>query len=132
MIDIDKLTNQISATINCAVKFGDEDVSPSEYPLVKIVPDNGLDLYRWTRRGMAVTINFTLKVIDSRENERNAFGIFFELMKCINDINFGEGLAIGDNESLDDPSAKGETEYTDSEFIISIPLQYKDIINKES
>ena len=132
MIDIDKLTNQISATINCSVKFGNEDVSPSEYPMVKIIPDNGVDTHRWTRAGMAITINFTLQVIDSRENERRVFDIFFKLMQCINDINFGEGLAIGDGDTLDDTSDTGATEYTENEFKISVPLQYKDIINKES
>ena len=132
MIDIEKLTNQISAVVKCPVKFGIEDTSPSEYPLIQIVPDNGIDMYRWTRRGMAVTINLTLHFIADRENEVSAFNLFYELMKCINDINFGEGLSIGDTDTLDDPSANGTTEYTENDFRIMIPLQYKDIINKET
>ncbi len=131
MIDIDKLTNQISATIDCSVKFGDEDVSPSEYPIIKLIPDNDIDFFVFTSKGMSITITFTLKIIVARENERQAFFIFYDLMKSINGIDPAIGLLTSDKRTLEDRSGLVSTEYTDNEYTLSIPLQYKDIINKE-
>lgn len=132
MINIDELTNKISAVVNCAVKFGNEDVSPNEYPLIQIIPDAGIDFLVFTRKGMSVTISFTLKITVSRENERHAFTLLYELLKNINDIDSAIGMVTSDKKTLEEISGTIETEYLDSEYSMSVPMQYKDRINKDN
>ena len=132
MINIDTITNKINAVTGCAVHFGDVDVSPDEYPVLRIMPDGDIPFFVLTQKGSTVTYQWTLQIIVARKNEREAIRMFEELMKNINSLEPETGIVTSDRRALDEVSGTATTEYTANEYIISLPLQIKDILNKEN
>jgi hypothetical protein len=105
--------------VNCG--FGDKDITPEQYPYIKILPDLTITPYEHSFKAYTLQLPLTLKIIASRDNELEVLEVFQKIVKKINQFNDYRGHEI---------VAPIEPEYLDNTFELSVPFNLKLIIQE--
>ena len=121
MKEILDVQNSLGGISGVYVHFGTGDFKPSQYPLIQLLPDQGIDFTSMNTNMVNIDIGMNIKIIVDKERELTAFNVLVQTLKTINELNDNCGNML-------DPDGSITTEYTDNTYEISIPYIIKALI----
>jgi hypothetical protein len=117
--EIDALVGHIRTTAKINTSFGLRDLTPQDYPHAQLVPGGPIEMSnnRATMSSVSLTVN--IRIICSRENEREALVAYERVLQALNTYHQSKGHRV---------SGEGTQEYGPDTFIIVIPYVIEAII----
>jgi hypothetical protein len=86
----DYITNQVKVN----VRFGNADVDPSEYPLIRIIPDEEMTAHLMNTKLTTLDMPVNLKIVVDETSEIKAFETLDRLLEKINQYNPQKGHTL--------------------------------------
>ena len=117
--EIDALLGHIRTSAKVNTSFGARALTPQDYPHVQVVPDGQIAVSNNRETMASVQLTVSVKVIGSRENERDTLAVFGRIIQALNTFHQSKGHQL---------SGEGTQEYGTDTFTITLPYIIKAII----
>ncbi len=114
--EIKDLKQYIISEVKVNCEFGNPDLNPDMYPLVKIMMTDDFDMIFGNTKLSTLDLPLLLKIVVDEKNEMTALGVMDRLLNKINQFNSHKGHVLGDS---------GIPEYVDESNTYEVTIPYK-------